>query len=153
MTFIQKAIKKHGSKYDYSLAKYKNSKTKVKIICPEHGIFKQTLNNHLSGHGCPKCRSSLIKEKLSLLYYIQDLDTGYYKIGITNKTIEERFGKQERIKVIKTWQYENGQEAYDREQEILKEFSSARIINESWENMSGGKTEFFTYDIMGLDMT
>jgi len=37
--FIKKAIEVHGNKYDYSKAKYINSKTKVTIICPEHGEF------------------------------------------------------------------------------------------------------------------
>jgi len=47
--------KTHGNKYDYSLIDYKNSATKVKIICPEHGVFQQTPNNHKSGKGCKKC--------------------------------------------------------------------------------------------------
>ena len=30
----------HGSKYDYSLvSEIKNSTTKIKIVCPEHGMF------------------------------------------------------------------------------------------------------------------
>lgn len=53
--FIQKAIAKHGNKYDYSEIEYKNNHTKVKIICPIHGEFEQTPNNHLSGKGCGKC--------------------------------------------------------------------------------------------------
>ena len=53
--FIEDAIKIHGDKYDYSLVDYKNAKTKVKIICPIHGDFLQNPNNHLQGHGCPKC--------------------------------------------------------------------------------------------------
>ena len=53
--FIDKAIKKHGNKYDYSKVDYINSQTKVCIICPEHGEFWQTPNNHLNGKGCSKC--------------------------------------------------------------------------------------------------
>lgn len=53
--FIEKARKVHGDKYDYSLVKYKNSQTKVKIICEEHGDFLQKPNSHLNGHGCDKC--------------------------------------------------------------------------------------------------
>lgn len=53
--FIQKAKKIHGSKYDYSKVQYINAKTKVCIICPEHGEFWQTPNNHLNGQKCPKC--------------------------------------------------------------------------------------------------
>jgi len=54
--FIIDANKKHNNKYDYSLIEYINSKLKVKIICPEHGIFEQTPNNHLNGNRCPKCK-------------------------------------------------------------------------------------------------
>lgn len=62
--FINKANKIHKNKYDYSKVKYVNSKKKINIICPEHGEFWQTPNDHLSGKGCPKCakiRLSLIR--------------------------------------------------------------------------------------------
>lgn len=54
-SFIKKAKIVHGEKYDYSLVEYKNNHTKVKIICPEHGVFEQTPANHLYGYGCQKC--------------------------------------------------------------------------------------------------
>ena len=53
--FIQKIKTIHGLKYDYSLTHYKNSRTKIKIICKHHGVFEQTPNNHLKGQGCPLC--------------------------------------------------------------------------------------------------
>ena len=53
--FITKAKSVHGDKYDYSKVEYKNTETKIYIICPEHGGFWQTPNNHLHGQGCPKC--------------------------------------------------------------------------------------------------
>ena len=53
--FILRAREIHGWKYDYSKVEYKNNSTKVCIICPEHGEFLQTPNNHLNGEGCPKC--------------------------------------------------------------------------------------------------
>ena len=37
--FIQKAILKHSSKYNYSKVEYISSNTKVCIICPKHGEF------------------------------------------------------------------------------------------------------------------
>jgi hypothetical protein len=52
--FIQKAENIHD-KYDYSHVDYYNSRTKVKITCPIHGIFEQTPHEHLNGHGCPEC--------------------------------------------------------------------------------------------------
>ena len=53
--FIQRARKVHGDKYDYSKVNYIKNSTKVCIICPIHGEFWQTPNNHLNGHNCPKC--------------------------------------------------------------------------------------------------
>jgi len=53
--FVEKAVKIHGSFYDYSLVDYKNNNTKVIIICPEHGKFIQTPHNHLTGRKCIKC--------------------------------------------------------------------------------------------------
>jgi very-short-patch-repair endonuclease len=52
--FIKKSQEIHKNKYDYSLVEYVNNKTKVKVICPEHGIFAQTPHSHLR-YGCYKC--------------------------------------------------------------------------------------------------
>lgn len=55
--FIEKARRIHGNKYDYSKVEYKNNKTKVCIICPEHGEFWQTPDKHINcKQGCPKCK-------------------------------------------------------------------------------------------------
>lgn len=53
--FIKKSKNIYGDKYDYSKVDYVNTKTKVCIICPEHGEFWQTPNNFLNGHTCQKC--------------------------------------------------------------------------------------------------
>lgn len=53
--FIERANKRHCGKYDYSKVEYINCKTKVCIICPEHGEFWQTPDNHYRGQGCPMC--------------------------------------------------------------------------------------------------
>ena len=53
--FILEAKKIHNNKYDYSMVNYINSKTKIKIICKEHGVFEQVSSNHLQGQGCPRC--------------------------------------------------------------------------------------------------
>lgn len=55
MDFVEKAILKHGNKYDYKAVEYKNCRTKVKIICKVHGEFFQSPSKHLAGQGCPKC--------------------------------------------------------------------------------------------------
>lgn len=54
-SFITEANKKHNYKFDYSLVEYINNYTKVKITCPEHGLFEQSPKYHLKGIGCSKC--------------------------------------------------------------------------------------------------
>ena len=56
--FIERAIKVHGDKYDYSRVEYVNNKQAVSIICPKHGDFTQIPNDHLQGCGCQKCGKS-----------------------------------------------------------------------------------------------
>ena len=56
-TFVEKAAIVHNGRYDYSKSEYVGTKTKVCIICPEHGEFWMTPNNHLSGQGCPSCKN------------------------------------------------------------------------------------------------
>lgn len=53
--FIEEAKKVHGGLYEYHKVEYINGKTKVCIVCPIHGDFWQTPNNHLKGKGCPYC--------------------------------------------------------------------------------------------------
>lgn len=55
ISFVEKAKKVHGEKFDYSKVEYKNAYTKVCIVCPKHGDFWQTPASHLSGRGCNLC--------------------------------------------------------------------------------------------------
>jgi len=73
--FINKSKKIHGNRYDYSKVEYVNNKTKVCIICPEHGEFWQKPNCHLSGRGCPKCKSSHLERELRL--FLEKEKIGY----------------------------------------------------------------------------
>ena len=53
---IKKAKNVHGDKYGYSKTIYINARTPVIIICPEHGEFTSTPDNHINKKsGCPKC--------------------------------------------------------------------------------------------------
>lgn len=54
-SFIDKSNIIHNNKYNYDNVEYINSQTKVLIICPEHGEFWQTPNDHSQGHGCAMC--------------------------------------------------------------------------------------------------
>jgi hypothetical protein len=71
--FIDKAKKIHKNKYDYSLVEYVNSKTKIKIICPIHGIFEQEPYVHLKSNGCNRCSYEKrgIKGRITLEEFIR----------------------------------------------------------------------------------
>lgn len=62
--FIKKSKEIHGDKYDYSMVEYISCKKKVIIICPEHGDFLQTPNNHLNKQGCYKCKNNSQRSNL-----------------------------------------------------------------------------------------
>lgn len=63
--FEVKANEQHNYFYDYSLVEYKRSRVKVKIICPNHGEFKQTPHEHINGAGCPKCARKRISKAIN----------------------------------------------------------------------------------------
>ena len=52
---IERAIKVHGGKYDYSLMEYKSVMDPITIVCPKHGAFNQIPLAHFRGQGCPSC--------------------------------------------------------------------------------------------------
>lgn len=54
-----KCILIHKNKYSYgSNINYYNSKDKIEIVCPIHGIFFQKASIHLKGAGCKVCYDS-----------------------------------------------------------------------------------------------
>ena len=46
------------------MVEYKNDKTKIKILCPTHGVFEQRPSHHLNNSGCPKCNVKIDIPKL-----------------------------------------------------------------------------------------
>ena len=66
--FIKNAIEIWNDRYDYSKVVYKDSNTKVIIICKKHGEFEQISSNHYK-YGCGRCgremnvRNNYLKEK------------------------------------------------------------------------------------------
>ena len=72
--FLGKALQMHGEKCDYSKVEYIDSKTKVTIICPEHGEFRLAPTLHTSirkqrgetkPQGCPTCGDIIRRKKAS----------------------------------------------------------------------------------------
>lgn len=76
--FINQAISIHNNRYDYALFAYNSAHDKSQIICPIHGIFLQSPDSHLRGHGCPKCGDEAHK-KLVYGFGINDCDESIHK--------------------------------------------------------------------------
>jgi hypothetical protein len=65
-TFLVQAKEIHHDKYDYTQVEWKNTYTKITIICPIHGEFSQIPQNHIRLKcGCRKCGREITKSKLN----------------------------------------------------------------------------------------
>jgi len=88
--FIQKSIKTHGSKYDYSHSEFINAITKLKIICKKHDVFEQLPSKHISGDGCPKCAGNTKQNITDLVIVFNKIHSNKYdyslSVFINNKT-------------------------------------------------------------------
>jgi hypothetical protein len=113
--------------------------------------------DRLAGKGCANCAEpDFNPSEPGLLYYVavttDDCDTRY-KIGITNRTVKERFYEPDsaRIRIVETWRYAIGRVAKKRESEILHPYQGDNYFGPDI-LVSGGNTELFTHDILGLDI-
>jgi hypothetical protein len=151
--FISKAYSVHSGTYSYQSAVYNTGYEQIEITCKVHGSFWQTANDHLRGSGCPQCaRNGFDKSKPGTLYYLKILDNNsiFYKIGITNRTVRQRFqnSELEKITIVKIREFEDGAEAYNKEQEILKMYKEYKYIGEPI--LLSRNTEIFTIDVLEL---
>ena len=157
--FIGNSTEAHNNKYDYSKVIFINKDTKVVIVCPIHGEFEQTPYSHLNlGRGCQICarrNTGFRPEGKALLYYLRiETEAGpLYKIGITGKSIVERYSPSElsMITVLFTVKYDVGRCARDEEQRILKEYEL--FLYTGKKVLFSGNTELFVKDILNKDTT
>jgi hypothetical protein len=80
--FIDKSNYVHNYLYDYSLCEYKNSTSKVNILCKFHGSFLQAPNKHLRGQGCPSCSYS--SGELIIKQYLKNKNINFIEQHIFN---------------------------------------------------------------------
>jgi very-short-patch-repair endonuclease len=125
--FIETSKEIHiDTEYDYTHVVWISKKSKVNIVCQNHGVFSQLPHNHMSGQGCPVCRSS--KGEREIFRYLKNNNIDFIKektfkdlgkfrydfyLPILNMCIEydgehhfspERFGadKNEYLKTVKS---------------------------------------------------
>lgn len=104
--FVIKANKKFDNKFKYCEETWKDLQTPLKIECPIHGHFYQKPRDHIrSVKGCKECNTGVglgFKKKEFVEHFINKECIFYiiecwneteifYKIGITGRTVKERY--------------------------------------------------------------
>lgn len=56
-SWVERAQAKHASRYGYPNPT-QDAAGKIEVVCPEHGVFRQTPRKHMHGQGCPKCSNT-----------------------------------------------------------------------------------------------
>lgn len=152
--FIKHAREVHGDRYDYSLVEYLNNRSKVRIICSEHGVFEQTPDNHLKGCACPQCsQAGFNPSEPGTLYVLTDDKQcpTLLKVGITNN-LKRRLHQLRRetphhvVKLV-SYPFPHGADAYKLEQEVHKVFHELNARLKGFD----GATEWFKYSPAILD--
>jgi len=163
--FISKSNILHDNSYNYSLVEYKNSHSKISIICKKcNNIFKQAPYSHLNKHGCPKCNFENfigwsktkwitfcnLKNNIPVVYIIRcyNHNEEFIKIGRTSRSVRKRFKNKQAI----PYSYEIIKEikgspdfVWDKEVELhrlYKEYKYKPLIS------FGGETECFNISII-----
>lgn len=162
--FIEKALLTNDNKNEFNYEKTRlilKSKrqwaTNIKCNKCLH-LFDQRVDKHLEGQGCKRCRSHIhdietYRGRPTTLYFIQV--NKMYKIGLTMSSLKNRFSKEknnpliETIQEIKIWTFEKGEEAYNLEQQIIKENKDVKYNNKENGDLfqNGGNSELFTENI------
>ena len=121
---------------------YKRTVKKAEFVLRENG-------------SCPNCAEyGFNPNEPAIVYYLRIKRPFYlpvYKIGITNRTVRERYSVEDngKITILKTWKYSVGVKAQKFEQMILREYASDRYYGSRV--LQSGNTELFKRDVLGLD--
>lgn len=159
----------HGDTYEYILSDFTNTNDYTDIVCRKHGVFNQSIVNHMQGRGCRDCgydivdvfrKESYVKNCIenyngvANLYLIRCFNENedFYKIGITCKdTISKRFPRGTHM----PYSYEEilflpskPEIVWDSENTLHEMFSSMRY--EPNIVFGGSKTECFKFDDLNL---
>lgn len=155
--FYNRLTKEQREEYIFYPKTFKTSNGHMKITHKKCGNTYQQRPNHmcLRGNGCPYCaESGFKKDKQSILYYLEinHNNQKFYKIGITNNNVKDRYFNRDLEKITNQIAFPMlGQEAWDWEKAIIKEYKEHLykgddIILDS----AKGNAELFTKDILGV---
>lgn len=167
--FIDKAKLVHGDKYNYDLVSYTHGRDSVSIVCPDHGVFHQMPEKHLSGNGCQECGRECRVGTYTMdtidrytgvegtLYHISIIKNGRKseKVGVTKVGVRKRFARNSRngyrIKIIDEI-HGDIPFVFELEQKILDHMGvcGARYTEKHLKSDFEGWTECFAPDFFNL---
>ena len=135
------------------LSQYKNTKTKLRFICPNEHCRQSTLAQWNRGQRCRDCAIYGYRGNIpGRIYYLKFEHIGkpYYKLGVTNRTVKERY-KDERKPyiVLMDLYYKDGSIPFNKETVILRK--NKQFQYKGLPFLKSGNSELFTKDILGLD--
>ncbi len=153
--FVSASREVHGDRYDYSIDEYFASNQPLNILCNRCcEVFSQTPGSHRNGSGCPRCAESGFRsDKPAILYYLSLPLQGLYKIGITNRTVAQRYPGQSSIyTILAEWNFLKGGDARKIEQDIIAS-NADQLYDGPSVLRRVGVSEIFISDVLGLDFT
>ena len=109
---------------------YKSSGKPMPCVCDECGKPNNISYSDIrSGHGCRYCNNRFYSDKPTMVYLVKNPTLGALKVGITlQNPVKMWMGKHQRIRehelsgfdVVKTWDFDTGEPAWNVEQEVLR---------------------------------
>lgn len=136
---------KTNKQYHYELFKneidaipieeYSGANTSILHECINGHIWSITPSALLNRkRGCPSCSTSGFNESKPAILYLVSFeynDTLFYKVGITNRTVEERYSEEscEKLRLSIVWEayYELGKDARKEEKKLLNKYHNFKI--------------------------
>ena len=132
--YVKKFRALYGDKFEYPDADFYSKDGKISIICPIHGLFRHTIQTHLSGRGCPYCnpvvrkngkRTTEQKEKVKIVKEKRQVPKG---LSVFNKGIPSKgevaissFLDKNGIKYYREWKLPN-EYLFNRRKYVLADF-------------------------------
>lgn len=137
---------------------YTAASRKAHFLCECGHSWRAVVSRIIRGGGCPVCQQKFGFNELgeaTLYYFAVKSPDGQtlYKIGVTNRSPEERFAKfvdRYRLRLVAQWHFSTGAEALSVERMIIRRFNDYAYRGQAF-LLGGGNTEMFVEDVLMLD--
>ncbi len=135
-----------------AMEEYKGTNIKIQHKCKKcQRLSLMRPSRVLKGHWCllcelPKSIVDVYKNKRTTLYLIDIINVGM-KVGVTKKTIMERYSPFTDFNIVEEISIDDGLMAWTMEQTILEDTKKWKLFdsNTEWELRCGGATEVRDY--------